>query len=151
MSEISDVYDAIISKMVELFPNKPRIPNPYSLQDNPDRLLKDSWGVSVGDGSRTELSFCHLQLERSFEIVLTREMFTIDTKEDGFDFSVKSLLEDARTVQLEFYKLDELGIADKIDQLDISGTGPISTIFGEKYKFLSLSINITVKVSDIIS
>lgn len=150
MSEISDVYDAIISKMEALFPAKSRLPNPYSLTDNPDRCLKDSWGIAVSNGSRQELTFCHLQLERIFTIIITRETFILDSKTDGFDSSVKSLLEDARTVQLEFYKLDELGIEDKIDKLDVLTSSGIEDVFNGKKKFLKIEVTISVLTSDFI-
>ena len=150
MSEISDVYDAIIAKMASIFPSKTRIPNPYIVESNPDRCLKDSWGVAVSSGSRQELTFCHLQLERIFNIILTRETFILDSKPDGFDSSVKNLLEDARTIQLEFYKIDELGIEDKIDQLDVLTSSDIESVFVGKKKFLKIEVTISIKTSDLI-
>ena len=137
--------------MVTLLPNHNRIPNPYSLRDNPDIVLKQGWGLAAGSSNRVELDFTRLQMERSFQLITTREMFYIDTKVDTFDVAVKALMNDHVTIQLEFHKVNELGIEAKIDKMEIVSSSEPEIIFNDKYKYLTMSTEIIVAHSDVVT
>lgn len=151
MSEIADIYDAVVVEMTALLPNHTRIPNPYSLEDNPDMFLKKGWGVAIGTSTQRELDFCRLQMERTFSLITTREVFYLDTKGDAFDAMVKELIDDHTLIQTEFHKADEIGQAAKIDLITVSSCSGPEVVFGEKFKYLTMSTEILVAHSDVVT
>lgn len=45
MTKIESAYNSILSVCNDLYASKQRLPNPYSLEENPDVVKKDSWGI----------------------------------------------------------------------------------------------------------
>ena len=152
MSELSEIYDAIILEMTGLFSSTHnRIPNPYSLEDNPDLMLNKGWGVAVGASNPRELDYCHVRMERTFRLITTRKMYYIDTKQDIFDATLKELLDDHTIIQKEFYKTDEIGVEAKVDQITIGSSSEPRVIFSEKYKYLSMFTEVFITHSDVVT
>lgn len=144
MSNITDIYNACLAQLATDFPSKVRIPDPYSLDRNPNILMKDAYGLRYTGSTREELTFCDIQFSHGFTIVLTRESMCIDTKSDFFDDPTLALLEDANTVAVNFYGQNELGEELKIDSINVISTSAIQNFFSDKNSYLSIEINIAI-------
>ena len=94
MSKVTTIYNKIVEKLSELYPDKQRIPNAYSLTDNNDNLLRDAFGLKVGGADFEEFEFCNFVVNRTFSVVLTREMFRLDSSTGEFDDRSVKMLED---------------------------------------------------------
>jgi hypothetical protein len=143
---ISTVYDAIVNKAGVLFPSKQRLHNPYELSDNPELIMKDSWGLKVGSAERIDIEFCNLSVKREYVFILVRQFATVGNKEEAFDTVSKAILEDQQTFMNSFYSPSEIGLPSSIDQIEISNIGGIefNTSDQKKYLFCELTFNITL-------
>jgi hypothetical protein len=148
MSYVGTIYDAIISKCNTLFPTKNRLHNPYELQDNPEIIIKDSWGLKVLSASHVEIENCTLSVARSYNFLLVRQFATVGTKETAFDTVTKSILEDQKLFLDNIYSLSELGIESTIDQIEIGDISGIEFLQTDqkKYLFTEITFKITSSV-----
>lgn len=143
MTKISTVYTLCVAKLEEIFPTKTRIPNPYSLKDNDSPHLVDGWGITHNGSDRRPYEICNRRVKANFAVVLSREIFKLESHEDGFDDVTLAILEDAELVQSSFYERDNLGSSDIIN-VNVTSISPITTVFGEKYNFVSMECLIEV-------
>lgn len=73
MSVITTVRQALIDRVDALLPNHQRMSDPYFLAKNTDSEYRQGWGIKMGQGVNTKRQIsCHLILQKTFEIVLTR-------------------------------------------------------------------------------
>lgn len=146
MSKISTVYSALISEIETLFPNKTRLHNPYSLDENPDLVRKDSWGLKVEGASREEIEYCNLSLSRTFTMVFLRQFVSLAGKEDGFDAVTLGILEDQQSFSQLIFSPSELGVEPDIVRIEIESISGIQELAtGEKkYLFGEITFNITI-------
>lgn len=148
MSNISTVYDNIISKLDNLFPNKQRLHNPYEFSDDVELTLKDAWGLKVGSANQEVVEYCNLSVARNFSFVLVRQFATVGKKEDAFDAVSKGLLEDQQTFLNNFFSPTELGIANIIDRIDFDSIGGIDFVQTAQKKFLFCEITFKITISE---
>jgi hypothetical protein len=146
--KVETVYDAVVSKLVALYPTKQRLFNPYSLLENPEIVRKDSYGIAVNDAVREELDFCKLSIAREFRFVLIRQFVTLAGKEDGFDAVTKSLLADQQTFLNAFFATDQIGQGDNIDRIDFNSISGIQQIEDGEKKYLFNEITFTITISE---
>ena len=137
MSNVSTIYDRIIAKLGELFPEKTRIPMAYSLTDNNKRFLSDGYGLIIGSASFEPLDSCSRMISQSISVVFTREVFRTDSNVVVIDDIVKSISEDINSTQELFYAYDELEIEANIARVDIVGISGVDTVEGDKQNFLT--------------
>ena len=149
MSKIGEIYPKIIAKIDELFPYKTRLHNPYSIEENPDVVKKDSWGLRVGDASPEEIEFCNLSINRQFTFVLVKQMVSLAGKEDGFDDLSIKLLDEQQTFLNAFYSPDEIGAQELIDRLDFSSITGVQQLVtnAKRYLFCEITFNILTSES----
>lgn len=57
MSKISEIYSSLVSVIEEAFGSKTRLHNPYQLEENPDIVRKDAWGIKVLEANREDLEY----------------------------------------------------------------------------------------------
>lgn len=148
MSKISTVYDALISKISDMYPLKSRVFNPYELSDNASLLMKDAWGLKVLSASRVDIEFCNLSIERTFILVLCRNFITASNKDDGFDAVSKLILEDQQVFLGELWKTEEIGQATNINKIEFTNIGGIDFIVSDEKKFLFSEIEFTISISE---
>lgn len=148
MSNISTVYDAIVTKVNTLFPNKGRLHNPYEFSDNPEIIMKDSWGLKVLSASREEIEYCNLSIIRDFSFVLVKQFATVGSKEDAFDAVSKNLLEDQQIFLNNFFSPTELGISSIIDKIEFDTIGGIEFVQTEQKKYLFCEIAFKIIISE---
>lgn len=152
MSKISGTYDAIITSLASLFPNKTKIPYPYDLSEkNNHRFLDDGYGLIAGPQSFVEDSdFCRLQTIRSFSVVVTREVYRTDSDTTILDTNIKALLEDIYSVQSEFYSYTELNSPENILNVIPSGATELEEIVVGKSRFLAMTASFDFYVEEFI-
>jgi hypothetical protein len=151
MSKISEVYEQILIKLGELFPDKTRIPNAYALIENNKHFLSDGYGLKIGSAEFQEFEFCNFVVNRTITVVFTREMFRVDSELEPTDTIVKELMENVVETQSLFYSYNELGIEAKILKVDIGSVSGIETFYGEKQNFLTMSCDFSFQIQEEIS
>lgn len=152
MSKISGTYDAILTSLSSLFPNKTKIPYPYDLSEkNNHRFLDNGYGLIAGSQSFDETSdFCRLQTIRNFSVVISREVYRTDSDTTILDASVKSLLEDIYSVQSEFYSYSELDSPENILNVIPTGATELEEIVVGKSRFLAMTASFDFYVEEFI-
>ena len=148
MSKVTTIYNKIIEKLSELYPDKQRRPNAYSLTDNNDNLLRDSFGLKVGGADFEEFEFCNFVVNRTFSVVLTREMFRLDSSTPEFDDRSVKLLEDVYEVQELFFNYNELGIDEDILRVQIGSVSEVTAFNGDKSNFLSMEASFIFSIKE---
>ena len=151
MSKISTVYLALISAIEDAFGSKTRLHNPYQLEENPDIVRKDAWGIKVLDANREELEFCNLSLNRSFTLVFLRQFISLSGKEDGFDNVTALILEDQQTAANLLFSPNELGIAATVDKIDISNISGIQELTTGEKRYLFGEVTFNIIISELIN
>ena len=121
-----------------MFPEKTRIPNAYSLVNNNRQFLTDGYGLIIGDASYEEFEFCNFVVNRTIEIILTKEMFRVDSATEQTDDTIKELLESVYELQRLFYSYNELGIETNILKIDIGSVSGVESFLNEKQNFISM-------------
>ena len=138
-SKISSVYDAIVSELEALYPNKTRIPYPYSLTDNNARFLIDGYGFTIGSANFEQFEFCNFMTSREVTVVITKEIFRTDSDAITVDDVAKALLESVYEVQKLFYSYNELNVPSDIAKVDIGSVSAVEEVISGKQSFLSMS------------
>lgn len=151
MSKIGIVYPAVIDKIIELFPDKARMHNPYELLENPEICRKNAWGLRVESASREDLEFCDISINRTFTIVFVRQFVTLANKEDGFDAITVSMLEDQQTFLESFFSTDKIGQGDNIERIDIESISGVNELTGDEKKYLFSEITFNILINEAIS
>lgn len=151
MSNITTVYNSLISGFTALYPAKTRMHNPYDLDNNPDICKKDSWGLKVGSASQLTEEFCHLSIARQFTLVLMRQFITLSSKEDGFDAVSVSLLEAQQSAAGLLFSPTELGVALIIDIINISDISGVQELTSGEKKYLFSEVTFNITISELIS
>lgn len=139
MSKVSSVYDALITELSTLFPNKTRIPYAYSLVDNNARFLIDGYGLTIGSSSFEQFEFCNFMNSREVSVIVTKEVFRTDSDAQVIDDITKQLLEDIYEVQKLFYSYNELNVPNDIAKVDISSVSAVEEVNSGKQSFLSMA------------
>jgi len=148
MSNISDIYDKILSKMETLYPNHTRIPRAESLPDNIDKLLTKGYGLKFNSMIRVEHEFQNIAFEFEFGAVFTREIISHDVDTDPKDTGYKEILEDIVTFGKNFYDVTLLGISDKIENIDIVSSTGVETVLTDNYRYWSSEVSFTVQIRE---
>ena len=141
------IYNAVVTKAGELFPSKQRMHNPYELSDNPELILRDSWGLKVGSAEFIEIEYCNLSIGREYTFILTRQFATIGSARDAFDSVTISMLEDQQLFLNNIYSSSELGVPDDIVQIVITNIGGIDFAVADQKKYLFLEITFRITLS----
>ncbi len=140
MSAISDLYDALVTRLEAVLPYASgftRIPNPYDLSDNNDQMLRQGWGLAVGPAANAnrELS-CNLHVDREFTVSISRELFKLEHDVEARADVDKQLMEDLRLVFKDFEKQTTLNTGLRFCTY-VSDSG-IESIRGESQVFLTI-------------
>lgn len=145
MSTISSIYDALQTLVgTTLFPTKLELVNPIDIPANADQILKNGWGIAVGNASNTfrQVS-CQLSISRSFTFTLTRQIEAIHIDTAARATTEKALLEDHYTLIKELEKNAQLsGLYKKLDYQSDNG---IEEIVADKKSFLMIQTQVEVE------
>jgi len=110
MSDISTIFDGVVTNMATLLPSHSLLPNPYIIEDNPDTVLRKGYGVGVGSGQNTKriINSKHSVL-RNIIITITRQTFAKDFDKTKRDTAVKLLLEDHAVLVKDAWNISNFG------------------------------------------
>lgn len=148
MSGISTAYSAIISKIDTVFASKSRLHNPYELMDNPEIIMRDAYGLKVGEAVREDMEYCNLTLIRSFTVIFLRQFATVGNKETAFDSISMALMEDQQTLMNHIHSKSELGIPDTVNISNIATAGGIDFLQTDQKKYLFCECTFTITTSE---
>lgn len=151
MTKISTVYNAIIDKANDLFPDKTRLHNPYNLEENPEIVRKNSWGLRVESANQETIEYCNLSLSRTFTMVFVRQFVSLASKEDGFDSVTSSLLEDQQTFSQSIFSPTEIGQQSNIDRIEISSISGIQEMTSGEKKYLFNEVTFNILISELLT
>lgn len=149
MSKISTVYDYFITQLATLFSEKTRIPNPYSIEDNNVQFIQDGYGLKVNGNVLALAQFNQITTDHTFSIVISKEVFRLESDSQGMDTAIKSLEEDIFKVREFFYNIDCNGLPESIDLINLGPTDSTEFFFGPKNKFIFSEVNLIVKISEV--
>ena len=150
MSKISTIYPAIISTIETLFPAKTRLHNPYNVEENPDLVKKNAWGLKVESAERVDQEFCDLSLSRQYTVIFVRNFVSLQGKEDGFDATTVSILEDQQSLSSALYSTDRIGQSALIDIIDIVSISGVQELKTDEKKYLLCEVTFTITISELI-
>ena len=140
MTEISDIYDAIITRVDALLPNHKRLPNPFELDQNPDQYLRQGWTFRVESGQNTNRhQGCQESHENNFSIIITRSFSGGDLRVDKKDDTQKALLEDFQLLMDDF---EQTPILDSVHKFRYDTHDAITPVKGDEVRFLSLIMQV---------
>ena len=148
MSNVSTIYDAILTAVGALFPNKTRIPNTLTLEENPDQLMRDGYGLRADDETPVELSFCTFSRNRVFTIRLTKEVVTTDMQTTQMDTAIKALLEEVVLLQKDFMNPDQIEVETSIEIIRMAGTSAVSAFSGDRENFILIDVSFEIQITD---
>lgn len=142
------VYDKILSELSDLFPEKTRIPYPYTLEDNSNQFLANGYGIKLGGGNYEPLEWTSFTVSRTVSVVVTREVFRTDGDDIGLDDIVRGLLEDIHVIQKRLYGMDATsGNSVEVMKVDIGSVSGVEEV-AAKSKFLSMEAEFTFQITD---
>lgn len=145
MTVISDIYDALHTRVVALLPDHTRLSNPYFLEQNNALDLRQGYGIAVRSGFNTNRQVgCQLSVERTFDIRITRKYYAREFDAVAKSETYKDILEDLQLVIDEFEKYPTLAADYNPVIKYISDTG-INNIFIEKDNFNEITATYTVE------
>jgi hypothetical protein len=148
MSNVSLVYQGLIQKVSGLFPDKTRIPNPYNLQDNIDKLLCDGFGIKVGPESGSEYAeFNSFTVSRTFSVVLTREMVATSSDSDVPDDISLKLLEDIYEARKMIFGPEKMGLSSILN-VSIGSSDGVNEVKSGQRKFLSTEFSFSIDINE---
>lgn len=146
MSKISDAYDAIVTRVQTVLSTHTRITNPYKVDENPKVLLVKGWGLAILEGSAVNQQIsCHLDYRRTFQVVLTRQFYSLESDSSSKVTTEKNLMEDAFLVMEDFGADPDLGTTS-VSTFKFVGDNGIEYIFNETDKFLKISLNYEARI-----
>lgn len=146
MSKITQIYDDLIDRMIALYPERSRLPNPYKPEENSELLVKKGWGLCLDAGVNTNRQVnCSLTIERNIRVVLTQKSYAREMDTQAKASAEKELMEAQFLVIQDFERnpttTPDLYVA-KFVYLSDSG---IQFVFTEKDNFLLLDTTFTLE------
>ncbi len=149
MSKVSTIYDQLKDTILPaLLPNHTRIPNAYSLPDNDEGLLRQSWGLRVNTANPSDSEFKAFNVVRTFTVVLTREVVDLESQFDSIDNASKELLEDVVTLQKRLINPDQIAIESDIELIDLGNISGIEFVQGDKYNFAFIEADFLINIRE---
>ena len=148
MSKITTVYDELLTILSTIFPEKKRIYNPYSLTDNPQHNLRDSYGLLKTTTDRVDAEFKGFTDSHGFKVVLTKEVVRMESQTDQVDDVHRELIEDAFELRERIYRYDKLGLTSEVVNTEIGSVSGVEQFYNEKAKFVSISIDFNILVNE---
>jgi hypothetical protein len=150
MTNISTVYDGILTALGTHFPSKTKIPNPYEPENNPSPFLRDGYGLKFNGSEKEDGEYNHYRASFDFSVVISREVVKTDENTEAMETATKLLLEDVNTLRVDFCNADQIGVGTSVDLIDLSSSSGIEFIQGEKTNFINIEVNFLFSVAELI-
>lgn len=102
-----DAFMSAVSS-IPTFSSKSEIPNPYSIEDNPEMFLEDSYGFLIGSSINELLEFNRSSDSQDIGVVLARSLRKTDSDPESTKIEIKKLKSDATELRVELLKCTDL-------------------------------------------
>lgn len=145
MSKISDIHQHYLDRLAAVLPDGyARLSNPYKPEESANLLLKQGYGVLIGQSTTASQSIQPKVLHRrTMSIVLTREYLALHNDAASKALVEKQLVEDAALIQIDLQKDSQLsGLALRSSWLGDDG---IEYVSQETERFLKIKIDFLVE------
>lgn len=143
-TRIEDIYDAIADLVETNLTGYKRFPNPYVITENTYLHMKSGYGIAIGPGTDTERFVgCQISWERSFTVVLVKQVMTTQNNTEKRELVEKDILEDHDILRKAIYSSSTLG--GKAVKTTVISDGGVNFIDGDRLKFLSMEIEIVTE------
>lgn len=140
-NKVADLIEATLTTHV-------RLPNPYDINANTFLHMKDdAFGLTVDNGTNTQrYTGCLATWEQAYTIILIKRVITTQNNMSARELIEQNMLTDWELLWKAFENNATLdGTAIKATVLAHSG---IDFIDGDRLKYLSMAINLTVEHQD---
>lgn len=149
MSNITIIYDKLREIIPTIVTGRAELPNPYSLINNPNLYLKKGWGLTIGEGVESEIgTYCDDFETRTFDIVLTDHLATLNNTHELMAAASKSLMENIRALKNRFIDFDQLTINESIEKISFVSSSGIEFLVSNEVSYLVASITIAIDYSE---
>lgn len=144
MSNFSDLYDAVVTRIEAVLPNHARLVNPYAVESNPEGMLRQGWGLALAAGTNTNRNLsCRLTFGRTFTVVLSRKFYAKESDVTSKASTEKELFEDLILLTRDF--CDNSDLPGSLGLINYESDGGVEQVFGEKDNFLVMRANFAVE------
>lgn len=146
MSDITDVYTALQTRLAAIYPNHRRLTNPYKIDQNAETNLFLGYGVQVlpGENSKRNIS-CKISIQRTFLVILVRKFRSLELDRIGKETTEKALLEDQFLLIKDIESDPNLGVPTIVARAEWLNDGGISFVFGDKDSYMKLENTVEVE------
>lgn len=156
-TSIDSLYDALRAAIptYSRFSTKKEILNPYSLEDNPETFLDNSWGLIIGSGDRSAkdepVINYQVTTERNVSVVITKAVYDLHNIGVEVNEQAKELLLDARQLRDEFLNLTKFGVLQGGEDVIYLGDTGVEFAQTGQTKFISTQVNFTFELIETIN
>lgn len=146
MSKITDVYNALKTRIETVLPNNTRMTNPYKPEENMEPILDRAYGIQIGSMINTERRLsCTASIQRTFVVVLTRKYFALELDREQKQIAELQLVEDQFLLIKDFEGEPTLGDSDAVTRSKVASDAGIEFVFNEKDNFFKLEMDVEIE------
>lgn len=153
MTKITQIYDAIVSKIESTMPAYKRMPNAYFVEDNNDLVMRKGFAVAIREGTQrsADITCGRYIWERFYEVILSNVYHVNENDADARGAAEIALLEDRELVFKAFRQDIQLtngtATVNTIDS-DFQSDGGIEFLQGTKTRHLVLRLDLFTLYED---
>lgn len=145
MTKISDIYNEVVDVLETNLPEYIRMPNPYVATENTYRHLRKSYGLAVGPGFDTKRETCKINWQRTFSILLVKQMVATQNDTGVRELIEQELLDMHDVLRKQFYNSSLGGNAYNVG---ISADSGIFFIDGDKLQFIGIELSLDLEYQE---
>lgn len=140
MSKISSIRAYIETLVATTLPTYAQCANPYSPEANSQLTLQKGFGVGVGPGEAFKAEICPKYGQRRlFNILLVNLVTSMPNNVAAFHALEDAMLEDLHAIRKKLEA--EFVLGGNAIQSDYQGDSGIQFLSGDKFKFVSISVD----------
>lgn len=149
MSNISDLYDEMVTRVSTVLSSHKRLTNPYKIEQNTKGILTLGWGIRLGPMVNSQRTMCpKISLDRDTIIIITRKFIAQETAVTIKADAEKNLMEDQLLVVKDL--CDNSNLSGVLGNVDFLSSSEIIQIFGDKDNFIALESTFKAEVFETI-
>ena len=149
MSNFSTIFDQLVDTTIPAltgFSSKKQLVDPYNLEENDINLLRNGWGIRIGDAEDSPFQeFKFTRVIQEISIVLTREVKATEHNKTPLETATKALIEDAVSMRVDFYNADQLTLDSNIENIVFNSRSGVEFIDETNVVFTVVSFNFEIK------
>lgn len=146
MSDISTVYDALVTRLGTALSSHVRLSNSTAIEENNEQFLKLGWGLAIGEGSNANRYLGDmLTIRRNFILIITRKFYAREFDASSKASTEKELYEDQFLVLQDLADNNILTTPTGEHNVNFIGDNGTESVFNDKGLFLVLRTNLEVE------